>query len=93
MSLRASAGVAVGRVRSGLDDEIAAAGDQRFDVFDVADGARDVDRSLVVGAERAGPSLGECASALGSEFFDQPLLQPIVPSPGEVGDRRPRGRG
>ena len=32
---------------------------KRFDVFDVADRACHVDRGLVVGAERTGPSLGE----------------------------------
>ena len=51
-----------------LDVEIAAAGKQRLDVFDIADRALDVERGLVIGAERAAPSRGERASALGPSF-------------------------
>ncbi len=60
-------------VRSGLDVKSRPPGDQRFDVFDIGDGARHVHRSLVVGGERAGPSRDESASALRAEFFDQPF--------------------
>src|SRR5271156_3299639 len=78
--------VAIQNVRSRLDDEIAAAGEQCFDVFDVTNRARHVNCGLVIGAERTGPSLRERTSALWPEFFEQPLLQPILPSPGKVGD-------
>src|SRR5208282_2933188 len=73
-------------MRSGLDDKIAAAGGQRSDAFDVRDRTGYVGRRLIVSAECTGPSLSERPSAPRTEFFDQLLVQPIVPSPGELGD-------
>src|SRR4029077_525583 len=58
------------------------------DVLYVGDGALHVDRGLVLGAERAEPFFRERPSTLLPEFFDQQLAPPIVPSPGELDDRR-----